>query len=313
MIIDIQGHQIGTYRAARLGDIEVGEAPLLAEGAASLGSPADVFSLEVSTGAFGSERVYAIRTHDGAPVASGLVPDRGTFGSAALGERHVLFRPVSGTGYLVRLQGLPLAPERISLGLPETEPTARPSLPGRSICLAEGTRVAAALGRAAVETLNPGDTVWTLDRGMQPVLDVRRSSVRFGAANGHLRPITVAAGALGRGCPSVDLTLSPQHRVLLTGWRAELFYGVEEVLVPVQSLLSTPGIARDDGCTEVTYVTLTFAHRAILEVGGIMAEARFFGALTRGNLGAEQRAEILDEVPGGRGLRGGNIGVEPIC
>ena len=43
--------------------------------------------------------------------------------------------------------------------------------------LMAGTRVASNLGWRAVEALAPGDLVLTFDNGMQPIAEVRRSSI----------------------------------------------------------------------------------------------------------------------------------------
>ncbi|WP_102109412.1 Hint domain-containing protein [Oceaniglobus roseus] len=160
------------------------------------------------------------------------------------------------------------------------------------IDLAGGTRILCAEGRLSVEDLHAGSMVWTLDHGLQPLKVLHRNRVRFTPANGHMRPIRISAGALGRGCPTSDLVMAPENRVLVTGWRAELFFGRAEYLAPAHALLSMPGIERVTDCDHVDYFGLVFAQRAILEVGGIMADGQFLGASSRGALGRKQRDSI---------------------
>ena len=83
-------------------------------------------------------------------------------------------------------------------------------------CFVAGTRIATPGGPRAVETLRAGDLVLTADRGARPVILVSRH--RFGpadlASRPQLRPVVIAAGALGNDRP---LSVSRQHALWLAG------------------------------------------------------------------------------------------------
>ena len=93
-------------------------------------------------------------------------------------------------------------------------------------CFLEGTLIETVNGPRAIEDLQLGDLIPTMDSGDQPIRWVASSRI---VGNPKAAPIRIEAGALGN---TRDLYVSPQHRILLTGWRAELYMGEDEVLVP---------------------------------------------------------------------------------
>ncbi len=99
-------------------------------------------------------------------------------------------------------------------------------------CFAAGTRIATPAGARAVETLRPGDAVLT-PRGPRRL---RWAGRRRGDARdaSELRPVRIAADALGPGQPSRDLLLSASHAVLLAGR-----------LVPAIALLHGAAVRRE--------------------------------------------------------------------
>lgn len=99
-------------------------------------------------------------------------------------------------------------------------------------CFVTGTRIDTQHGPVAIEDLKPGMMLRTADHGYQPILWVGH---RESLAVGDLAPIRFPKGCLGN---DRGLTVSPQHRMLLGGWRAEMILGEEEVLVPAHVLAS---------------------------------------------------------------------------
>lgn len=121
---------------------------------------------------------------------------------------------------------------------------ARRPRPLRQSYLAMGTWVSTPFGPRPVEGLVPGDIVNTLDSGPRPIRWVGSMSLRTRTLeiNPRLRPVRIAAGALGPGLPSRDLVLAPQQLVLVHG--LEGVCGVDEVLVPVEDLTHLQGVER---------------------------------------------------------------------
>src|SRR5690606_20726683 len=128
-------------------------------------------------------------------------------------------------------------------------------------CFVTGTHIATPNGPRRIETLVPGERVMTLDHGPQ----MRRwSGCRTVDCRGTYAPVRIRAGALGN---SRDLVVSPEHRMLVTGWRAELHFGAPEVLVAARSLVNGDDIRRAPRA-QVTYWHLLFdRHEVILAEG----------------------------------------------
>jgi len=83
-------------------------------------------------------------------------------------------------------------------------------------CLVAGTMVLTPEGEKPVEMLRLGDRVMTRDCGAQPIRWIGARSV---VGNAEFAPVRFAPGAIGN---TRALHVSPQHRILMTGWRAEL-------------------------------------------------------------------------------------------
>jgi len=124
-------------------------------------------------------------------------------------------------------------------------------------CFVAGSQVMTSEGLRPVEDILPGDQVLTMDRGFRTVTWTGRKTVK---ATGRFAPVVIRKGTLGA---KRDLWLSPQHRVLLTGWEAEVYFGREEVLVPAIALGNCATIVRRN-CVDVTYVHLMFDRHQVI-------------------------------------------------
>ena len=133
-------------------------------------------------------------------------------------------------------------------------------------CLTEGTLVATLRGRIPVEQLEPGDLIVTKDNALQPLIWLGQTTV---AGDGDYAPIRIEAGVLGN---SETLHVSPQHRMLVAGWKAELVAGVDEVFVAARHLVDYHQVCPDPR-PEVTYYHLLFARHEIIEAGGAWSES----------------------------------------
>jgi hypothetical protein len=102
--------------------------------------------------------------------------------------------------------------------------------------------------------------------------------------------------------------VSPQHRILVSGWQSALHWGADEVLVPARALVDGVRVAVDGAAAEVTYYHLVFDRHEIVESEGLLSESYLPGPLTLRGLSPDERAAVpgrLDAVrPGMRGKRG---------
>ena len=135
-----------------------------------------------------------------------------------------------------------------------------------AVCFTRGTLIKTDQGERPIEELAAGDMVLTMDHGYQPIRWIG-SSKR--AATGDLAPILIRKGALGN---DRDLRVSPQHRMLLQGWQAELLFGELEVLATAKSLLNDHSILRDEG-GEVEYFHMLFDTHEIIYAEGCLLRA----------------------------------------
>lgn len=151
--------------------------------------------------------------HIGGSVAGVPALWDGTTGTLGLGS----------SGFLYTAAPIPVSPDGSTLVQQILDaivhaPKYDVALDDLEICFLAGTRIATPDGEIAVEDLRAGDMVLTRDNGPQPLVWTSQSTVDAARLDRspNLRPITVAAGALGDGLPRREVALSPQHRVLVT-------------------------------------------------------------------------------------------------
>ncbi|WBU57989.1 Hint domain-containing protein [Paracoccus sediminicola] len=166
-------------------------------------------------------------------------------------------------------------------------------------CFASGTLIDTALGPRPVETIRAGDRVVTRDRGIRPVLWAggRQLSARHLDIAPNLRPVRIRAGALGPGCPAQDLTLSPQHRVLIRSRLARDLAGSDETLVAAKHLCALPGVSVTNPACGVSYHHLLFDRHEILSSNGCWTESLYTGPQALKSVPAGARREIRALFP----------------
>lgn len=174
-------------------------------------------------------------------------------------------------------------------------------------CFTAGALVATPAGPRPIETLAAGDPVITRDRGAQPLRWIGRSTLTAGqcAARPDLAPILIRAHAFGAGCPAQDMRVSPNHRILLSGWRAATLSGHGEVLVRAQALLNDTTILRDRPERPVDYIHLMFDRHEVITADGLDSESFHPADAATDALGQAVQAEVLDLFPS---LRTGDLG-----
>jgi len=137
-------------------------------------------------------------------------------------------------------------------------------------CFTAGTMILTDRGERAIEDLQVGDMVQTMDHGLQPVRWIGRSPTDGRADHA---PVLFQAGAIGN---EIELRVSPQHRVLVQGWQAELYFGCDEVLVPAKHLVNGKDVVRAP-VAEVDYFHLMFDRHEVICSNGVMSESFFPG------------------------------------
>jgi hypothetical protein len=162
------------------------------------------------------------------------------------------------------------------------------------ICFAQGTVIHTDLGPVAVESLALGDLVETRDRGVQPIrwIGKRVLDTLDLARYPQLRPVCFKAGSLGRDLPYKDLTVSPQHRMRLTGWQAELHFGETEVLAPAIGFVNDNNIFVEDYMPMVCYFHLLFDQHEIIMANGVWAESLHAGEMALASMSMEATREL---------------------
>jgi len=135
------------------------------------------------------------------------------------------------------------------------------------ICFTPGARILTQFGERAIEQLHLGDMVVTRDHGLQPIRWIGQRSV---PGIGDFAPISVASSVM-QGSRD-ELLVSPQHRILFTGYRAELLFGESEVLVAAKHLVNDRDV-RICPCDEVTYIHIMFDGHEVIYAEGIATES----------------------------------------
>lgn len=158
------------------------------------------------------------------------------------------------------------------------------------VCFARGTLIGTVEGDRPVETLRPGDLIRTRDDGPQPL---RWIGGRRVPGRGDLAPVVIGKGVLGN---RRRLLVSPQHRLLIDGPRAELLFGEGEVLVAAKHLIDGRRI-RSEPCDRVEYWHLLFDRHQIILAEGIAAESFHPADQSISALDHAAREEVLRIFP----------------
>ncbi len=165
-------------------------------------------------------------------------------------------------------------------------------------CFTPGSLILTETGEVDVADLAVGDRVLTRDSGWQEIRWIGRRDLTRAelVAEPRFNPVRIAKGALGDGLPERDMLVSPQHRMLMTGARAELLFGEHEVLVAATHLVGMPGISRTYP-PQISYIHMLFDQHEIVRADGAWSESFQPGLATLGSLEEEQRAEVLALFP----------------
>jgi len=159
------------------------------------------------------------------------------------------------------------------------------------ICFTPGTRIATPRGARPVEGLRVGDLVVTRDHGLQPIRWIGSRSV---PAIGRFAPVRIRQGVV-TGLDR-DLLVSPQHRMLFQGYRAEMLFGESEVLVAAAHLIDGVAVTQDES-EMVTYIHIMFDDHEIIYAEGAATESFHPGDLGLSAVTDAARAEMFSLFP----------------
>lgn len=166
-------------------------------------------------------------------------------------------------------------------------------------CFARGTSIDTPDGEVCVEDLMPGDKVLCADGIARPIqwCASRWVTEYELKTQPNLAPIRIRKNALGKGLPKNDLLVSPQHKIRLQDWRAELLFAESEVLVPAKFLVNDKNIMRDTSVKEVQYFHIMFDSHQIICSNGIETESFHPGDMALDAIGRAAREELLALFP----------------
>ncbi|GAA3873777.1 Hint domain-containing protein [Celeribacter arenosi] len=215
------------------------------------------------------------------------------------------FRVNTTTGenfYFVRIDGVNIGMGGTVLPQPGTTYTLDDSFDGQRdafedlACFTAGTLIDTPDGPKPVESLTVGTEVLTRDNGVQKVVwqGQRTLDLEELKANPRFLPVHIGANALGE---HEALTVSPQHRVLVGGWRAELLFAHAEVLVAAKALIDGVGVTQPEATGPVTYVHLLFKSHEVISSGGLWSESFDPAAQNVEGLARDARAELFALFP----------------
>lgn len=166
-------------------------------------------------------------------------------------------------------------------------------------CFTPGTLILTNRGEVAVEALQPGDRVMTRDHGLQELRWVGKRTLSLPdlLAQPDLQPVRIAKGAFGAAGPDRTMLVSPQHRVLIEGAKAELLFGEAEVLVPAKHLVGQIEATRALPTDGIVYIHILFDQHEIVKSDGIWTESFQPAERTLSAMDAEVRAEVFALFP----------------
>jgi hypothetical protein len=172
--------------------------------------------------------------------------------------------------------------------------------PGGVICFTPGTLILTDQGQRPVEALSEGALVQTKDNGLQPILWTghRRLSGARLVAMPHMAPVRFREGALDRGVPDAGLLVSPDHRLVLRGPRAQALFSSDEVLVAARDLVNEASVFRPRGLREVVYIHLLLPRHEIIFANSVESDSFHPASVAPDALTAQQREHLTSLLPG---------------
>ena len=114
------------------------------------------------------------------------------------------------------------------------------------------------------------------------------------AGTGSFAPIRLRKGALPD--LTADMLVSPQHRMLIEGYRAELLFGEREVLASAKHLVDGKYVTVEEA-EAVTYIHMLFDAHEVVFANGAATESYHPASYGLGGLCEEAREELFAIFP----------------
>lgn len=165
-------------------------------------------------------------------------------------------------------------------------------------CFTPNTMIATPRGERRVQDLQVGDRVITRDNGIQQIAWVGHKPMSGTqlVQNPHLQPVLIKRGALGHGLPERDMMVSPNHRMLVSNDKTQLYFEESEVLAAAKHMVGAKGIHAVD-VMQTTYIHFMFERHEVVLSNGAWTESFQPGDYSLKGLGNSQRSEIYELFP----------------
>jgi hypothetical protein len=176
-----------------------------------------------------------------------------------------------------------------------------------TICFTPGAMIRTDTAERPIETLRPGDRVITRDNGVQQIRWIGQRRV---SGYGDLAPVSIGANVV-EGARAA-LLVSPHHRILYTGYVAELLFGEVEVLVAAKDLIDGKDVQRRP-CDQVTYIHLMFDRHEVIYANGMATESFLANDLALSGLADATRDSLFATLPDLRSARAAHLAPARPC
>lgn len=166
------------------------------------------------------------------------------------------------------------------------------------MCFTPAAKIMTPDGPRHAGDLQPGDLIVTRDNGAKPLAWVGQKTLSMGSLinDPSLAPVTIKAGALGNGLPVSDLTISPNHRILVSAQKRDVMMNAPEVLMSAQSLLGHKGVAQSVP-NGVTYLHLMFEQHELIMSEGAWSESFQPTKAAISGVESQQKADLFTLFP----------------
>jgi hypothetical protein len=160
-----------------------------------------------------------------------------------------------------------------------------------------------------VEELEVGDLVITRDHGLQTIRWIGHKQISGARlyASPEIQPIMIHIDAISHGCPSRDMMVSPQHRMVVDHAENILMYNSSAVLVPAKNLVNEETIFATK-VRSTTYIQMLFDRHEIVYANGAETESFYPGEYIMAAMDKVVQDEILTIFPELSNLTGAAYG-----